>query len=344
MREIEILGDNRFDTFTKTRDGCRAIIIKDGMILLTHETNTGWWLLPGGGMEEGETPEECCIREVEEETGAIVRPVDRFLHVYEYYEEYRYGGYCFICEYVGQGQMKPTEAEIRRGIEPKWIPLQDAIDIFSKHKSYAETSEEQRGSYFREYTVLSEYMDYVESRKFKKVIFLDIDGVLNSNFWNNDNQKEISEGKYIDPEKVKLLSKLVQKTGASLVLHSGWRFWFDSDLKPARPEAEYLANLLKNEGMAIAGITPDLTTEEIRKTKKFSKVKADEILLWLKNHPDVEKWLVLDDLELHNEEIAKYQVMTDPECGLTEKDLEKACEILKGKNMGRKSHKRPKDS
>ncbi len=163
MQIVEILGDNRFETFTKTRDGSRAVIIEDGKILLTHELNSGWWLIPGGGMEEGETPEECCIREVEEETGVIVRPVQRFLQMYEYYEEYRYGGYYFICEVVGQGQMKPTEAEIERGIQPEWIPLEDAIDIFSKHQEYAETSEEKRGSYLREYTALQEYMDYVKN-------------------------------------------------------------------------------------------------------------------------------------------------------------------------------------
>lgn len=168
IKEIEILGDNRFETFTKTRDGCRAIVIKDGKILLTHERNSGWWLLPGGGLEEGETPEECCVREVEEETGVIVRPVERFLHVYEYYEEYRYGGYCFICEAVGQGKMNPTEAEIKRGIEPKWIPFEEAVDIFSKHQSYAATSEEKRGSYLREYTVLLEYMDYIKNKEMVK--------------------------------------------------------------------------------------------------------------------------------------------------------------------------------
>lgn len=165
MKKIEILGDNRFETFTKTRDGCRAVIVKDGMILLTHETVSGWWLLPGGGLEEGETDEECVIREVEEETGYIVRPVDKFLHVYEYYEEYRYGGYCFICEVVGKGEMKPTEVEIKRGIEPQWIPLEDAIEIFSKHQSYAETSEEKRGSYLREYKVLLEYIDYIKGKE-----------------------------------------------------------------------------------------------------------------------------------------------------------------------------------
>lgn len=161
-----------------------------------------------------------------------------------------------------------------------------------------------------------------------KVIFLDIDGVLNSNFWNADHQREISDGKYIDTEKVRLLSKLVKKAEAEIILHSGWRFWFDTDIKPLRSEAGYLAELLKKEGMVVAGMTPDLTTEEIRRTKKFSKVKADEILMWLKEHPETEKWLVIDDLELHNDKIAKNQVMTDPEHGLSEEDVEKALGIL----------------
>lgn len=161
-----------------------------------------------------------------------------------------------------------------------------------------------------------------------KVIFLDIDGVLNSNFWNADHQREISDGKYIDTEKVRLLSKLVKKAEADIILHSGWRFWFGQDLKPLRSEAEYLADLLGKEGMVVSGMTPDLTTEEIRKTKKFSKVKADEILMWLKNHPETERWVVIDDLELHNDEIAKKQVMTDPEQGLTEEDVERALGIL----------------
>ena len=87
MKTIEILGENRFETFTKTRVGCRAVIIKDDKILLSHELISGWWLVPGGGLEEGETPEECVIREVEEETGFIVKPVYQFLILNEYYEE-----------------------------------------------------------------------------------------------------------------------------------------------------------------------------------------------------------------------------------------------------------------
>ena len=159
MKTVEILGANRFETYTKTQEGCRAVIVQDGKILLTHELNSGWWLMPGGGTEEGETPEECVIREVEEETGYRVRPLRRFLFMCEYYEEYRYSGYFFVCEVTGKGQMKLTDAEKRRGVQPEWIPLQEALALFSEHESYADVSEEKRGSYQREYLALSEYMN-----------------------------------------------------------------------------------------------------------------------------------------------------------------------------------------
>ena len=57
-----------------------------------------------------------------------------------------------------------------------------------------------------------------------KVIFLDIDGVLNSNFWNDTHQREISNGTLIDSEKIRLLGELVRHTGAGIVLHSGWKY------------------------------------------------------------------------------------------------------------------------
>lgn len=107
-----------------------------------------------------------------------------------------------------------------------------------------------------------------------KVLFLDIDGVLNSNFWNDSHRAEISDGTLIDEEKIKLLAILVKETGAEIILHSGWRFWFDAELKPLCTEAAKLTALLAKENLYISGVTPDLTTEEIRKTKKFSLVKA----------------------------------------------------------------------
>ena len=161
-----------------------------------------------------------------------------------------------------------------------------------------------------------------------RVIFLDIDGVLNSNFWNENHQTEISDGTLIDIEKVRLLSKLVKNTDAKIVLHSGWKFWFDSSLQPLRKEAEHLKKLFGQENMMIADVTPDHSTEEIKKSKKFSLVKASEILAWLDEHKEVDKWIVIDDLDLHNPEIDAHQLKTDPRIGLTMEDVHKAESML----------------
>ena len=169
---------------------------------------------------------------------------------------------------------------------------------------------------------------YCGANDLSKVIFLDIDGVLNSNFWNNSHSIEISEGRYVDEDKVLLLAELVKETGAIIIMHSGWRFWFDEELRPTRKEANYLADMFERVGLRIGGVTPDLTTEEIRRTKKFSKVKAEEILAWIGGHPDTDRWVVIDDLDLHNEVIERNQVLTDAELGLTENDVKKAIELL----------------
>lgn len=161
-----------------------------------------------------------------------------------------------------------------------------------------------------------------------KILFLDIDGVLNSNFWNDSHRAEISDGTLIDEEKIKLLAVLIKETGAEIILHSGWRFWFDAECKPLCTQAAKLTALLAKENLYISGVTPDLTTEEIRKTKKFSLVKADEILLWISLHNNVAEWVVLDDLDLHNEQIRQHQVKTDPTIGLTPEDVKQAVKLL----------------
>jgi len=50
-------------------------------ILLTRRTDNGRWCLPGGAMDPGESLEECCVREVREETGLEVRVV-RLIGIY----------------------------------------------------------------------------------------------------------------------------------------------------------------------------------------------------------------------------------------------------------------------
>src|SRR4028118_898920 len=51
-----------------------AIIINNGSLLLMHRKKPGqeYYVLPGGSVESGETPEEACVREVKEETGLVV--------------------------------------------------------------------------------------------------------------------------------------------------------------------------------------------------------------------------------------------------------------------------------
>jgi 8-oxo-dGTP pyrophosphatase MutT (NUDIX family) len=63
--------------------GSSAIILDETRrkILLTRRTDNGRWCLPGGAMDAGESLEECCVREVWEETGLTVRVV-RLLGIY----------------------------------------------------------------------------------------------------------------------------------------------------------------------------------------------------------------------------------------------------------------------
>ena len=109
-----------------------------------------------------------------------------------------------------------------------------------------------------------------------KALFLDIDGVLNSNFWNDSHQREISDGTLVDEDKIKILALLVKRTNAKIILHSGWRFWFNDELKPLGTEAERLVEMLTKEDLFIDGVTPDLTTEEIRRTKVKNEIRIGE--------------------------------------------------------------------
>ena len=52
METINIYGANRFETFTKTREACRGIVLSEDKILLTYEVNTDQYFLPGGGLEQ----------------------------------------------------------------------------------------------------------------------------------------------------------------------------------------------------------------------------------------------------------------------------------------------------
>ena len=54
------------------KDASFAFVIKHKEILLTKRRDVPVWVLPGGGIEAYETPEEAVIREVFEETGVHI--------------------------------------------------------------------------------------------------------------------------------------------------------------------------------------------------------------------------------------------------------------------------------
>jgi 8-oxo-dGTP diphosphatase len=89
----------------------------DKILLIKRRTLpfTGYWALPGGRVDSGETVEQTIVREVKEETGLDVEVV---LKIGEYHEqgvqdgvEYDYYPACFLVKTLG-GEIKKQESEI----------------------------------------------------------------------------------------------------------------------------------------------------------------------------------------------------------------------------------------
>ena len=151
---IEVYGENYLGYYSSTRVACRGIVIDEGKILLSHEKKNDVWMIPGGGKEGQEGDEECVIRELSEETGYLVEPSKCVLEIEEYYENARYVSKYFWCSVKGQGHVNLTKYEADAGLEARWIPIKEAIDIFSKHQRYTKEDEMKRGLYLREYSAL----------------------------------------------------------------------------------------------------------------------------------------------------------------------------------------------
>jgi histidinol phosphatase-like enzyme len=71
-----------------------------------------------------------------------------------------------------------------------------------------------------------------------KVIFLDIDGVLNSEEFLKKNKNEA-----IDRNNVSILKKIIDKTGAFIVMSSAWRLWFDDKMMPKEGYSQCLHDI-----------------------------------------------------------------------------------------------------
>ena len=156
-----------------------------------------------------------------------------------------------------------------------------------------------------------------------KVIFLDVDGVLNSEEFLKNNPDQL-----IDKNKVSILKNIIDKTGAVLVMTSTWKLWFDDNMMPRGGYSKRFYDIFSLFDIKLFGKTPDFSTEEIKMTKTFSHVKSKEIIQWLNSNKNVEQYIVIDDLDLRDEEINKHLVRTDGSIGITEEDAKRVIKMI----------------
>ena len=107
-----------------------AIIRKDDKIFATQRGYgewKGWWELPGGKMEVGETLEEALVREISEELSADIS-VDEFLSTVEYDNPaFHLTMHCYLCSLLTDS-LHLNEHEAARWLSNdeldsvKWLP------------------------------------------------------------------------------------------------------------------------------------------------------------------------------------------------------------------------------
>lgn len=158
MKRIEITGNNYEGSWTKTRTACRGILIKNNQILLTCDTKTDLWMIPGGGMKNGESDFDCCIREIGEETGILIRPLECKVELIEYYTHWKWVNRYFTTEIIGSTKQNLTQAETEAGMKAIWVDLDQAVELFANYEKYTETFLMKRNIAFREYTALKEFL------------------------------------------------------------------------------------------------------------------------------------------------------------------------------------------
>ena len=135
-----------------------TFLIRDGNVLLGYETIGKKYIIPGGGVEEGETLEQCCEREMLEETGLRVRATQNYLEIEEKFDVWNHINHYFVCEFIEDtGVFHLTEQEEKAGCICVWKPLDEALEIFGKYESLRKINIADYGLYRREYTALKEY-------------------------------------------------------------------------------------------------------------------------------------------------------------------------------------------
>ena len=168
-----------------------------------------------------------------------------------------------------------------------------------------------------------------------RVIFLDIDGVLNAanDFGGRKKPNPIvtsdSGARYwgISRTKTKELKWIVDKTDAKIVLVSSWKRDYAEYLKNrTNRTGKYLHNKLKKVGLSIYDHTNYLAVG-------FHSYRGHEITTWLASQSEpIDSWIVLDDevFSDYSDSIKQNLILTSEYDGLTH-ELAKlaACKLLR---------------
>ena len=158
----------------------------------------------------------------------------------------------------------------------------------------------------------------------KKVIFLDIDGVLNTSYTKYRDE-------VLDDFRLDYLAKIVNKTRAKIVLTSTWRYNLSKSLfsfKAYSNSTKRLIESLKERGLKISALLPDTPNNR----------RAEDISEFIKKHK-VTHFVILDD-ELFNYESLKlsehllrtsFYEDNELDAGLTQRMIRQAVQILNKK-------------
>ena len=161
-----------------------------------------------------------------------------------------------------------------------------------------------------------------------KLIFLDIDGVLN---YEGYERLTRSGTRFVDPVLIKRLKKIIDRTGAKVVLSSTWRRGI-YDMREGLTntvdalDAEELFAELNRYGVEIFDMTPMCGFIP----------RAEEIMRYLDgwNGEAVEQFAILDDFPLMSPYESNF-ICTDCFTGLSEADVDAAIELLGGLHPAR---------
>ena len=145
-----------------------------------------------------------------------------------------------------------------------------------------------------------------------KIIFLDIDGVLNSENYYEKVDRTKKDWNKFNPLAVEMIRRLIEEFDASIVISSTWRYGLVKELK----------NELIKSGL-VKYLHKDWKTPEI-----YPSHRGEEINLWLDNHSEVIDYVIIDDDENILEEQKNWFIRTDINVGMTEEHYYKAREIF----------------